>query len=122
MEFALAVPLLLLILLGILEFGRAYNTQISLTQAAREGVRVMAIEDDASLAEASTIQAAATLDPARMVIEIESRDPSLSGPVTVNECKPGHQATVRVTYNLQTLTGFIAPFSLTGQGVMRCGG
>ena len=38
-EFALLAPVLIMILLGIMEFGRAYNAQVSLTNAAREGVR-----------------------------------------------------------------------------------
>ncbi len=36
-EFALVVPILLLLVLGIIEFGRAYNIQNSLSAAAREG-------------------------------------------------------------------------------------
>jgi Flp pilus assembly protein TadG len=122
LEFALLLPILLLLLLGIVEFGRAYNAQITLTQAAREAVRVMAIEDDAALAESSTIQAAASLDPALMTVQIESRDPSASGPVTEDKCSPGHQVTVRIAYKLKTLTGFFGPLNLTGQGAMRCGG
>lgn len=121
-EFALILPVLLIMLLGIIEFGRAYSTQITLTQAAREGVRVMAIKDDAVLAETSTIQAAAALDPALMTIRIESRDPSTSGPTTEDKCSPGHQVSVRITYALSTLTGFFGPIDLTGQGAMRCGG
>lgn len=121
-EFALVVPLLLLLLMGILEFGRIYNAQITLTQAAREGVRVMAIENDATLARKSSIQAAVSLDPSLITIEIESRDPSTSGPVTVDTCNPDHQVTVRVMYQLTTMSGFLAPFGLTGLGVMRCGG
>src|SRR5437773_10844519 len=42
-EFALVLPLLLLILFGIIDFGRAYNAQVTLTQAAREGVRLAAL-------------------------------------------------------------------------------
>ena len=45
-EFALLAPVLVMLLLGIMEFGRAYNTQISLSSAAREGVRVMAISNN----------------------------------------------------------------------------
>jgi Flp pilus assembly protein TadG len=37
-EFALALPLVLLLVLGVLEFGRAFQTKIVMTNAAREGV------------------------------------------------------------------------------------
>ncbi len=39
MELALALPLLLLILVGIFEFARAYSIKQSLVNAAREGAR-----------------------------------------------------------------------------------
>ncbi len=122
MEFALVVPLLLVLLLGILEFGRVYNAQITLAQAAREGARVMAIENNEAQAKSSIIQAAAALDPAHLSIQIESSDPSMSGPVFVDRCLSGHQVTVRITYSLSTITGFFGPTSLSGRGAMRCGG
>lgn len=43
-EFALVLPILLLFLLGIIEFGWLLNAQISLTSAAREGARLAAVE------------------------------------------------------------------------------
>ena len=44
-EFALVVPLLLLLVIGIAEFGRAWMTRNILTGAAREAVRVAAVSD-----------------------------------------------------------------------------
>jgi Flp pilus assembly protein TadG len=38
-EMALVLPVLLLLIGGIVDFGRAYFTQIMLTNAAREGAR-----------------------------------------------------------------------------------
>jgi Flp pilus assembly protein TadG len=42
-EFALVVPMLLLLVIGIAEFGRAWMTQNILTGAAREAVRIAAV-------------------------------------------------------------------------------
>ncbi|MDQ1752735.1 MAG: hypothetical protein QOE71_3791, partial [Pseudonocardiales bacterium] len=39
-ELALLTPVLLLFVLGIIDFGRLWYTQISLSQAAREGARL----------------------------------------------------------------------------------
>jgi Flp pilus assembly protein TadG len=47
-EFALILPILLILLFGIIEFGRAYNTQISLQGAAREGARALALGNSAT--------------------------------------------------------------------------
>ena len=58
-EFALVMPLLLILVLGIAEFGRAYNIQTTLSAAAREGVRVMALQNSSSAARTSTKSAAA---------------------------------------------------------------
>jgi Flp pilus assembly protein TadG len=42
-EFALVLPLLMLILLGIIQFGLIFNTQVTITNAAREGARAATI-------------------------------------------------------------------------------
>lgn len=42
-EMALVLPLLLLLLFGIIDFGRALNAQITVTEAAREGARAAAL-------------------------------------------------------------------------------
>ena len=39
-EFALVLPVLVLLLFGIIEFTRAYNAKTTMTHAAREGARV----------------------------------------------------------------------------------
>jgi Flp pilus assembly protein TadG len=52
-EFALVVPMLLILVLGIAEFGRAWMTRNILTGAAREAVRV-AVVPEGSTAAATT--------------------------------------------------------------------
>ena len=42
-ELALILPLLVMLLVGIVDFGRAYSAQVSITAAAREGARVLAL-------------------------------------------------------------------------------
>ena len=44
-EFALLLPMLLLLIFGIIDFGRALNAQITLTQAAREGARIASVDN-----------------------------------------------------------------------------
>jgi len=48
MEAALTLPLLLLVSVGIFEFGRAYQTWQVLTNAAREGARVAVLPNTTS--------------------------------------------------------------------------
>ncbi len=42
-EFALILPILTLLLLGIFQFGLAYNNYLAITHAAREGARMAAV-------------------------------------------------------------------------------
>src|SRR5262245_20029861 len=42
-EFAIVVPLLMLLLMGIMEFGMILHDYLSISQGAREGVREAAV-------------------------------------------------------------------------------
>lgn len=52
-EFALVLPLLMLLILGMIEFGWILNGKITLTSAAREGARVAVIYESADQASAA---------------------------------------------------------------------
>ncbi|WP_454851559.1 TadE/TadG family type IV pilus assembly protein [Promicromonospora soli] len=113
-EFALVVPLLLLLLMGIVEFGRAYHIQTALSGAAREGVRVMALQDDVDETRATAKAAAPQLALTDGQISVT--------PTTCSGTTPG-TATVTVTYPVELMFGLFGPgFNLTGKGTMRCHG
>jgi hypothetical protein len=61
-EFALVVPLLLLLVFGIIEFGRVYHAQLVVASAAREGARKAAVNGDPDTIGAAIQNAAATLN------------------------------------------------------------
>ncbi|MGW9412715.1 TadE/TadG family type IV pilus assembly protein [Arthrobacter cupressi] len=112
-EFALLAPVLVLLLLGIMEFGRAYNAQVSLTNAAREGVRVMAISNDQTAARTAAKNAAVSLNP---------RLADANFTFSQASCSTGGQMSVTIKYTLSTLTGIAGPFPMQGVGVMVCSG
>jgi Flp pilus assembly protein TadG len=116
-EFALVVPVLLLLVFGIAEFGRAYNIQTTLSGAAREGARTMALQNDAGAASAATVDAAR---PITLSTDQVSVSPS-SCPVT--NTTAADTVRVTVTYQMAYLTSlFGGSLRLTGTGVMRCNG
>ena len=116
-EFAFIVPLLIVLVLGIAEFGRAFQVSGTLSAAAREGVRVMALQNDPAAARAAVRNAAPALDPAVTNAQIT---------ITPAACPPGPVTTtvrVTVTYPLPFITDFFGSgVDLTGTGVMRCNG
>ncbi|WP_424346346.1 TadE/TadG family type IV pilus assembly protein [Kocuria sp. CH-021] len=113
-EFALLLPILVAVLLGVVEFGRAYNAQISITHAAREAARTMAVQDDPAAARAAAITAAPSLNPALT-----------DGQITISpsDCTAGATATVTIQYNVTFISGWFGPgVDLTGTAAMQCGG
>lgn len=117
-EFAIVAPLLVMLLLGIMEFSRAYNTQASLSAAAREGVRVMAISNDPGAAKTAAKNTAVSLQP--VLVDANIAFTNLDTGTTT--CAPGNRMTITITYNLSTMTGIAGPFAMTGKGAMLCGG
>lgn len=110
-EFALVAPVLLLVLVSILEFAFYFNLQISVTQAAREAARTMAVTNDSGEAQAAAVAGAPS-------INLAPGNVSLSG-----ACSPGDTVEATVSFSSPSLTGLFTPsFSVTGQGAMRCGG
>jgi Flp pilus assembly protein TadG len=115
-EFAFMVPMLLVLVLGIVEFGHAFQVQGMLSAAAREGVRTMALQNDPAAARSAVREAAATLDPAITDAQIV---------ITPGGCSPASTSNVEltITYGMPFLTDFFgAEIDLTGTGVMRCNG
>jgi Flp pilus assembly protein TadG len=118
-EFALLLPVLLFLIFGLIDFGRALNAQITLTQAAREGARLAALGRSNVV---SGTQAAATgLTPV-----------TVTGTACPVGAGPGVDAVVQATYRYQLITpinaiagmfggaGFGATITLTATGEMPC--
>jgi len=120
-EFALVMIPLMMILLGVIDFGRAYSQQLTLTEAARVGARIIAVQNNPTAAAGSIEATAAGAGMTRA--SGLSFDPLPACPTGAQV--PGN-ITVTVSYPLTSLTGwFDSLFSgehLTGKGVMRCGG
>ncbi len=70
-EFALVVPILLLLLLGLVELGRAWMTRNIMTGAAREAVRIYVVpegSDNAAKTRAWTVLAGAGITSANATV------------------------------------------------------
>lgn len=100
-EFALVVPILLLLILGLVEFARAWNTQQVLTDVAREGLRNSVVANPNY-----------TYDELRWQIDQAlvraSLDPQKAD-VTVEGWKAGTGTPARIVIDYRYEFGFVAP-------------
>lgn len=116
-EFALVLPVLLVLVLGIAEFGRVFNVQTMLSQAAREGARSMALSNSTTSARSAVKNAAPTLNLTDSQIMVAPAACPTSSTTAVTN------ASVTVTYHVGFLTTlFGSGLNVTGKGVMRCNG
>ncbi|MGB5994784.1 MAG: TadE/TadG family type IV pilus assembly protein [Candidatus Deferrimicrobiaceae bacterium] len=119
-EFALILPVFLLLVVGMAEFGRGWMTRNILTSAAREGARVAAIQPDSPTSitqgtlAANDVLNSANL-PAPPPVVIVDTAPGLSFPAVQ----------VDVTYTVSVFLANFIPglsgptFNLKGTATMR---
>jgi Flp pilus assembly protein TadG len=126
LEFALVLPILLLVVLGILEFGRAWNLAQMMSDVAREGARRAVLADPTITEQAVKDFMATKLETAGVPVaamspptgSIEFTDtngvaiwhPSTGDPVT---------ATIRIPYTWMFFGRAFPPIVLTSSFTMR---
>ena len=124
-EFALVLPLLLLLVFGIVDFGRVYHEQVTLTHGAREGVRLLAFDGDFGDVQARLDDG--TLTPGAYGA------PSINSSDSVT-CDSADDAQLVLVEDFRFITplpgigvlyggtAWSSTVSLSGKAVMRCGG
>ena len=114
-EFALVLPVLIVLLFGIIEFTRAYNAKTSMTHAAREGARTLALKGSVSDAQARVRATSPSLNHANVTITTTPAS---------GVCTPGQTVTVVVSYRMPYSIPLFrkGDWDLKETGVMRCGG
>jgi Flp pilus assembly protein TadG len=102
-EFAIVLPLLLLVAFGVLDLGRIFHSAITITNAAREGARYgMTHMDDVDGVVAVTLAEAQNsgIDLSTSIINVGCPE----------GCGPGLPIRVTVQYNFTfILVGFVFP-------------
>ena len=89
-EFAIVLPILIVLLFGIVQFGILFNNYVTLTDAARAGARAAAVSrqsgDPTGTATAAVRSSANDLNQAKLGVSVSSA------------WTPGSQVTVTATY------------------------
>ncbi|WP_240690021.1 TadE family protein [Arthrobacter sp. PAMC25564] len=122
----MVLPIFLVLVLGIFEFGRGFNIQVSLTEAARETARYTAIHyADAGFTKPSAQAVGVSAAPTASLVPANIDIAYSGGSV----CAPGDNVIVTVhlvTPYMTALPGLIpgmpANLDISSKGVMRCGG
>lgn len=111
-EFALVLPFLIFLILGMIEFGWILNGKITLTSAAREGART-AIIYKTQVAADGAVRSAVNASAESSSLIIES--------VTTNFNNTTHRAVINVTAKITPIIGlfFNSDVSLTAKAEMR---
>lgn len=127
-EMALVLPILLLVLFAMVDFGRAYNMKIELSQAAREGARVIALGGTGSEAQARAVLAlGGSTGVTSTSTSCLPAGSQLNGSFTVNRTFTyltplGPIANTALGVTSSTLPGAGDSRLLRATGVMRCAG
>jgi Flp pilus assembly protein TadG len=82
LEFALVLPLVLLMALAVLQVGILLKDQLVVVESARAGAREAAVTRDDQAARGAANMAASSLDPGRMEVRVE-RQGGAGSPVSV---------------------------------------
>lgn len=116
-EMALVLPVLMLLLFGILEFGRVFNEYLVVTAAAREGARSAAIGSDNTIVVNVVKEAARSVDRGSIDVAIN--------PQNETDRVYGQPVTVTVSNPIQIITPLISaffpqnPYTVESAAVMR---
>lgn len=97
-EFALVLPVLMLIIIGIIEFGFLFSGYLALSNASREAVRTVSLGETDVVAIQRAKDVAMTLNPSKMNVSIS--------PTSVMRDR-GDSATVTIVYEYDFLTPFM---------------
>lgn len=107
LEFALILPILLVLIMGMVEFGWVYQAELAVTHAAREGARMAAVDTGGSWDSGLVAQRAYPLN--------------LSGGLSVSRADPdASTVSVVVSYPYDwRLLPFEGPLMLSSTATMR---
>jgi Flp pilus assembly protein TadG len=107
-EFALVLPLLLIVLFSIIDLGIAYNHYEAVTDAARVGARKAAVSrsaaDPVAAVDAAVKASGGDLDPDKLVVTVTPTPWNAGSPVKVEVSYPYTIAIFGITVKTGYLT------------------
>jgi hypothetical protein len=110
-ELALTMPVILLLLFGIIELGRAFLIYSEVSNAAREGARYgMVHPGDLTMIAARARSKVALVPPDQIDVAVSYDDGALPVPAPITTPSFGDRVVVTTTHTLNLIVPLIADF------------
>jgi Flp pilus assembly protein TadG len=112
LEFALLLPVLILVAFGVLDLGRAFFAQIAITNAARVGARAYSFNKSMTVAQIGTAAKSELqtfgLNPAQVTVTVTCT----GAPAAPPNCAAEQTIKVTVAYPFQLTMTWLFPNSI----------
>ncbi|CEG28321.1 TadE/TadG family type IV pilus assembly protein [Bacillus sp. B-jedd] len=113
-ETALILPIVLMLLFGIVDFGRIFHAYLTLDHAGREAARLASIQKSNADITSKISSSTAGLDSSKLTVTISPNEAARTS---------GTDATITLVYKIDFITPFVtslaSPLTLTDTTVMR---
>ncbi|MCA0172570.1 TadE family protein [Bacillus sp. RAR_GA_16] len=112
-EFALVLPILVMLLFGIIDFGRIFHTYLAIDHASREAARAASVGENDATIISTAVKSASNISLGAGQIAVSPGGTKSSG----------SDVTVTITYPISFLTPVVSnltgPITLKSSTVMR---
>jgi Flp pilus assembly protein TadG len=109
-EFALVIPIFLLVLFAIVDFGMAFHAWITVTNSAREGGRLGSVHASSAAIEQRVRDTADSLDQDNLSVNVTNADDQGG--------QPGESVVVDVSYSYSLITPLADLLNMVSGGVI----
>ena len=128
-EFALIVPIVLVLIGAVFQFGLLLNAQVTVTQAAREGVRIAALHQLSATCNTTCVYqfVVPVVTNGAAGLKLDATQSTSNTQIQITPCAIGAtqttDATVKITYNYNLGAPlFKKTIHVIGRAKMPCGG
>ncbi len=105
-EFAMVIPIFLILVFAIVDFGMGFHAWITVTNAAREGARIGAVGADSATIEARVVDTASSLAADDLGVTVVNAQGA-----------PGESVSVDVEYDYELVTPLSNLLGIFGGGL-----
>ena len=116
-ELALVMPVLILLIAGIIQFGFLLNAKIAVNSASYEAARIATLSENPESDAVNTV-----LTYASSTMPGWNFDERLSMKMDISSKEPGGVVQIKVIYKIPLFFSKIPPFSMVGDGSIEMRG